>query len=152
DVGDSDGIGDGGGYFLDPTPLDSSEFEGSTKNAFSGYASATLPDGSPNPVASQGDLYELVLHEMGHALGFTTSAGYSIVDGGLETNTKVADTISGSSNGFADAGFYWRFDGPSVKHLMTSFDSGGQSAVPADFGFGEHSAPPGASVTVNSTT
>jgi hypothetical protein len=140
-----DGVGDGAGYFLDPTPLDNSEFEGTIANAFSGYASPTLPDGSTNPAYNQADLFEVVLHEMGHAFGFT-GGSYDLPSSGLETNTNVADTIDGT------VGYYYRFDGADVSHLMTSFDSGGQSSGPFDAGIGWHSAPPGASVTVNGTT
>ena len=66
--GRPDAVGDGLGWFLDPTPQESSEFLGTINNAFSGQAPTLNPDGTPNPIASQADLYSVVLHEFGHAL------------------------------------------------------------------------------------
>src|SRR5262245_56880096 len=50
-----DKIGDGGGYFLDPTPQEHSEFLNTINNAFSGRA------GSASPAVGLSDLYSLVL-------------------------------------------------------------------------------------------
>src|SRR5262249_9435022 len=58
-----DGIGDGGGWFLDPTPFDWSEFQGPTVNAFAGSAT---PGG---PAAGQSDLFTVVTSELAHVLG-----------------------------------------------------------------------------------
>ena len=134
-------IGTGGGYFLDPTPLDNSEFTGSISNAFAGYANATASDGKADPASGQNDLYELVLHELGHAVGFADSADLRA----HETDTKAVDTISGI-RGTGTTGDLWRFDSASVQHLMTSFDSGGGSSPnSSNAGIGWHSAPDGSS-------
>ena len=134
-------IGTGGGYFLDPTPLDNSEFTGSISNAFAGYANATASDGKADPASGQNDLYELVLHELGHAVGFADSADLRA----HETDTKAVDTISGI-RGTGTTGDLWRFDSASVQHLMTSFDSGGGSSPnSSNAGIGWHSALDGSS-------
>src|SRR4029450_4628121 len=66
-----DPVGDGLGWVLGPTPQGHWEFLGTINNAFSAQAPAFNPDGiTPNPIASQSDLYTVMLHEFGHAVGF----------------------------------------------------------------------------------
>lgn len=65
--------GDNGGWFLDPTPWEHSEFVGTIDNPFVGNAwkgtdPATGLEGD-SPAADRHDLYSIVLHEMAHALG-----------------------------------------------------------------------------------
>ena len=66
----NDNIGDGAGWFLDPTPQEHSEFLGTINNAFSAQAQVG------SPAAGLSDLYSIVLHEFGHALGFTRGSDY----------------------------------------------------------------------------
>ena len=103
-----DGLGDGDGWFLDPTPMDDAEFNGTLINAFAGSA----PNGSP--AFGKSDLLTVAMHEMGHAFGAYSNATMNA----LGTDTNIADPQGGGST-------YWTFDGPSVQHLFTSYDSGG---------------------------
>ena len=68
------------------------------------------------------------------------------------TNTGVTDTVDAALGGVSPVGHYYRFDGPDVKTLLTSFDSGGQAGGPSDKGGAVHAAFVGASVTVNGVT
>ena len=131
----TDGLGDGVGYYLDTTALESSEFTLKTTNAYTAYAAY---GSAPYGLA---DLYDITLHEMGHAMGFTNSTQMNK----FVTNTGVLDTIDSNLDSPKDnpaVGHYYRFDGPDVKTLLTSFDSGGQSGGATDFGSPDHFAPP----------
>jgi hypothetical protein len=142
--GNPDKVGDGVGYFLDPTPFDSSEFTYFNNNAFAAYAFT-------GPAFGQDDLYEIVLHEMGHAVGLLPSTQMKA----LSTNTFNPDTIDSAkaSPPVAPAiGNYWRFDGGEIKPLLTSYDSGGGVISPFDANGPQHFAPAGASVTIGGTT
>lgn len=106
--------GRGGGWFLDPTPLDNSEFTGTIVNAFAGDAQeGSVADG-------QGDLFSVVVSELAHVMGFDTSpARLQSPDNGQIIDTRMPDDAEGGG-----IGRYFVFDGPSVTHLMTSFDGG----------------------------
>lgn len=134
-----DGIGDGAGWYLDPLPGDNAEFEGTINNVFSGQATAG------GPAAGLADLYSVVLHEFGHAFGITPGNDYLLQSGGHATlaldisNFFVYDTDSNSTNQTLNAdgtitttnpARLWRFDGPSIHHLMTSYDSRPSITVP----------------------
>ncbi len=119
--------GAGAGFFLDTTPGDSSEFS-TIVNAFAADAA-----GVPGTLA---DLFTVTVLELTHALGITNLAGSLYQSGGFLSSTGVSDP---TGNG---AGFFWIFTGPSIRHLMTSFDSGGGGV---DFAPGIHSAEPGTS-------
>lgn len=141
----TDGIGDGGGYYLDPNPDDYIEFgplpistAGWMTNAFAGYA------GSASPALGQGDLYELALHELGHAMGISSNA---------QMNAFATDTGTGDAQSSTPAiANYWLFDGPSVKTLMTGFDSGGQGGSASNGNGTQHFAPANALAVVNGVT
>src|SRR5262249_32644558 len=88
--------GHGGGYFLDPTPFDSEEFQGPIVTPFVGTAQAG------SPAAGNADLYSLVLLEMTHALGLNRQPGDAFqLDGTGDApthssylqNTGQADTV-----------------------------------------------------------
>lgn len=115
-----DGLGDGAGYFLDPTPLENSEFAGSILHAFT----ADVQAGSP--ASGLADLFTPIVHEVGHLVGMI--GGSSRLQNplnGTVTNTGIADNSEGGG-----IGTYRVFDGPSVTHLMTSNNGGpgGQDA------------------------
>jgi Ca2+-binding RTX toxin-like protein len=104
------------GYFLDPTPLDSTEFLGSITSAYTGVA----------PVGGDADglvdFYSLITHELTHALGlngaFTNRLTANPLNGS-SVNANIADDALGGGNGN-----YFVFDGPSVTHLMSANDDG----------------------------
>jgi hypothetical protein len=115
------GPNSGAYYFLDPTvPGDPSKFDpvdsyylGNNQNAFA--AEATNDTGLR-------DLYSIVLHEMGHAVGFSSSdtSGNPL----LLSSTPYAHDVS-NPQGKA-AGDDYVFQGPDVTTLLTS-DNGGVS-------------------------
>ncbi len=123
-----DGVGDGAGFFLDPTPLDWSEFQGNpTGGAFTVSAQAG------SPAAGMSDLFTLVNAEITHAIGlFLNPARINNPNNGTVTDTGITDDSEGGG-----LGNYWVFDGPSVTHLMTS-NNGGPGGN--DFGQVVHTA------------
>jgi len=129
---DGDGKGDGAGFFIDPTPTDSSEFMGNIVNAFAGDAQGG------SPAAGLSDLFTVTLLELTHTMGITSAGGLRYQTGGFLTNTGASDPAGNGS------GFFWTFTGPDITALMTSFDSGGGGT---NFGPGVHSAEGGAGET-----
>ena len=109
---DGDLLGDGVGYFIDPSPGDSAEFSGPMLNAFVG----TAPTGTP--AGDGGDFFTVVAHELGHILGIYLNPLLSYNRGGFNTNTEIPD------NSFGGNGTYWVFDGPSFSVLMTNSNGG----------------------------
>lgn len=121
-----DGIGDGAGWFLDPTPTEHSEFLGNIVNAFAGDAQAG------SPAFGLRDLYSVVVVEMTHSMGITSHPDVAFQTGGFTTLTGITDDSEGSG-----VGRYFVFNGPSITHLMTSNNGGGNGS---DFGVAVHSA------------
>jgi hypothetical protein len=118
---------DTNGWFGDPTPFEHSEFAGNIVNAFCGDAQAG------SPAAGIGDFYTVVAAEMTHCMGLFGNAlpGWQA----RTTNTGIPDNAS-------PPGFFWVFQGPSIKHLLTSDNGGFQ-----DWGSAVHSAEgPGANI------
>ena len=118
-----DAKGNGGRYFLDPTPLDHSEFTGPIVNAFAGNASAD-PRRERQPGAEPRLRPVRPVHpvslEVAHAVGlFNDEAHFQDPDFGRLVNTGIADDAEGGG-----VGSYFVFDGPSVTHLMTSNNGG----------------------------
>jgi Ca2+-binding RTX toxin-like protein len=121
------------GYFLDPTPLDSTEFLGSITSAYTGVAPiGGVADGLV-------DFYSSITRELTHALGINGTfapvtnrlTGNPLM--GTSVNTNMADDALGG--GF---GNFFVFDGPSVTHLMSANDDGALFGV--DRGAITHSA------------
>jgi hypothetical protein len=126
-------LNDTNGWFMDPTPFESSEFMGNITNEFSGDAQAG------SPAAGKGDFFTVVAAEMTHCMGM--SSGSPAAWTNLTTNTGVADNAEGGG-----IGFFYAFVGPDIKHLLTSNNGGpgGQDRMKA-----VHSAGPGGSQPVN---
>jgi Planctomycete extracellular len=116
----ADGIGDGAGWFLDPTPFEHSEFLASLVNPFA----ATSGGGTF-------DLLTPVLHEIGHAVG---------IFAGGRLNNIATDTTIDDPNGGATGANLWRVDGNNVTALMTGYDSGGAATGPSDKNGPQHYA------------
>lgn len=114
-------------WFLDPTPLDDSEFTGNIDNPFSG-------DAQPgSPANGLCDMQTVVMNEATHILGVTSTAGSRFQTDGFNTRlTTTGTTCSGP-------GDLWQFTGPSVTALMTS-NNGGNSG--SDFRVPVHTAEP----------
>src|SRR5262249_38176127 len=102
-----DGNDQGKSYFFHPNPHESSQFQGTIVNAFSGFAQPG------SPADGKIDLYTIAEHELCHALGFV--AGTRLQTTGYATNTGVLDTP-----GQPALGYLWVFHGPSITHLTTS--------------------------------
>jgi hypothetical protein len=137
---DGDGKGDGGRWFLDPTPNDSSEFTGAIVNAFAGDAQSD-PDASgvpQNPAFNKADLFTLVAAELTHLVGITSNRDTDFQRDRFHTDTRVPDSAEGGGTGT-----FWVFQGPSIQHLMTS-NNGGSDGHDKDRPV--HSAGPGVPV------
>jgi hypothetical protein len=130
-----DGLGSG--FFLDPTPADHSEFLGTIENPFAGNAPST------SPAFGLADFYTLVGLELTHGLGL-----FGNYTPGWDNYTRPIG-ISELGEGYTPAtgtsvGQYWVFEGPSIKHLLTS-NNGGRNG--GDFGEPVHSAGHGSNAT-----
>jgi hypothetical protein len=130
ELGAGNGSTSGNGWFLDPTPNESSEFQGTVNNAFAGNAT---PSG---PASGKFDFYTIVALEITHCMGLF---GNALPGWATHTfDTAISDTAEGGG-----VGKLWTFNGPSIKHLLTS-NNAGQGGQ--DFGQAIHSAGP---ITVN---
>jgi hypothetical protein len=121
--------GSGSGWFLDPTPFDHSEFNGTIVNAFAGDA----PVGSP--ARNLSDFLTVANLEIAHTVGlFTAPSAWN----GFNIDLNVNDAAGG-----ATGSDLYRFNGSTIRHLNTEFDSGAGA-----FGSAVHTAEP-QSVTVS---
>jgi hypothetical protein len=122
--------GHGGGYFIDPTPYDSSEYQ----RGIDAYAADAFRGTS---AGSGADLLTMVLHETMHAVGLNADPREAFQQNlhGYLRSTGQADQIDGPGSLFT-------FTGPDVRALLTSDD--GDSA---DIGRATHLARPGNSYT-----
>jgi hypothetical protein len=113
-----DGVGDGVGYWLDPTPNDWSEFT-TVVNAFVGNATAA------SPAFGLRDFYSIVAHEVGHAIGMTSADGsdWETFIGALSTDTGNPDSSGG--------GNLWAIWPAAVgRAVITDTDLGSASGLP----------------------
>ncbi len=130
------GNGAGSGWFFDPTPEESSEFQGSIVNAFSGDAH------SGSPASGLGDFFTVAAAEITHVLGLYGSS--LPLWSSRTTNTGIPDTAEGGGRGN-----FYVFQGPSIKHLLTSNNGGANGQ---NFGSAVHGAGPGVPVTFGGDT
>jgi len=105
------------GWFLDTTPNDYSEFQGDILTPFA--ANQTTNIGS--------DLFSLVTAEVTHTLGLISAKpdvagfeGYLLANSGFVQATGQRDNAEGGGT----SGFFYVFDGPTIDHLMTGYNSG----------------------------
>jgi hypothetical protein len=115
-------------WWIDPTPDDHSEFQGSILHAFTSDAT---PGG---PADGRRDFYTVVCAEVTHCLGLYGGLGMVPSWDALTTNTGIPDNAEGGG-----VGNFWVFRGPSIKHLLTG-NNGGPSGNA--FPGGVHSAGP----------
>jgi hypothetical protein len=113
------GAGDdgfGAGYFLDPTPFESSEFQGTVINAYA--ANAT----SNGPADGLTDLYTLMNLEMTHEMGIIDDPNVQFL---RDPNHFLQDANQADA---ADFGELWTYTGPDVQALLTTDNSGSNSS------------------------
>jgi hypothetical protein len=122
--------GHGGGYFIDPTPYDSSEYQRGI-NTYAADASRGTP------AWGGADLLTLVLHETMHAVGLNADPREA-----FQQNLHGYLRSTGQADGADSPGSLFTFTGPDVRGLFTSDD--GDSA---DLGRATHLARPGNSYT-----
>lgn len=123
-----DGLGDGAGWFIDPTPDDSVEFT----QVINSFAAAPV-EGSP--AFGKTDFYNFINSEIVHALGlFGDPAQLQAPVAGTLTPLNQVDPEY-------NLGFLYVFDGPSITLLMTS-NNGGSAPNGQDFGKPVHTAGP----------
>jgi hypothetical protein len=141
-----DVVGDGLGWFLDPTPNDYSEFGGSGQ-IINAFAALPTPGG---PAAGQADLFSVVVVELAHALGMAQNPGLAWV------NTPFLVNLSTPENPVPDIrdspGTLWVFDGPALGDgpFLVTTNNGGQGGV--DTGYPVHVAyPPNAATYLGET-
>jgi hypothetical protein len=86
----------GHGWFIDPTPYDDAEYSGHG-------ADGALEAAASSPAYGRMDLLSVVMHEIGHLLGFghDGAASGSVMAGTLEAGERVvsleASTTAGSA-------------------------------------------------------
>jgi len=142
--GSSD-VNDTNGWFMDPTPFESSEFLGNITNAFSGDAQAG------SPAAGKGDFYTVVAAEMTHCMGLFGGTGVMPGWDSKTTNTGIPDTAEAGGGNAGTKGYFYTFVGPSIKHLLTS-NNGGSGTGGSDFMAAVHAAGPGVNVSFGGDT
>jgi hypothetical protein len=123
--------GHGGGYFLDPTPINSSAFQGTIVNP---YVRDALPG---SPAYGLADFFTVVLLETTHTLGLNTDPNelFQQNQNGYLHSTGQPDTVD-------SPGTLFTFNGPDVRALFTS-DNGDSTNT----GMALHTARPGNSYT-----
>jgi hypothetical protein len=126
---DSGSDGQGGGWFLDPTPGSNEEFRGDIINPFAGDAQFG------SPAVGKFDLYTVVASEVCHALGLNPDGDqlFNEDPGGFLVNTGQGDAA------FPGKGTLYRFTSPNVRMLYTSNNGG---ATGTDTGDPVHIAEP----------
>ena len=131
-IADTNGDGLSDGWFIDPTPLESSEFQGNIRNAFTGGAQV----GSPAAAAGIRDFYSVVLAELTHNMGIANAGAATALynTGSFTTDTGVAD-----DGQFGGNGNFFLFQGPDINALMTNHNGGNPGTAST---FALHSASP----------
>lgn len=126
-LGVTPGNNSAAGYFLDPTPYESSEFQGTWRNGFTRQNTDNL---------GGADLFTLVLHELGHAMGLAATEQTDA----FAIDTESVDNVNTPAS--SPVSTLWLFDNGS---LWTEWDSGGASGTPSNAAGAQHFAPLGTS-------
>ena len=101
-----------GGFFVDPTPNLSEEFICDSNHMW--YGKARAGSGAAGKI----DLWNVVLHEMGHALGF--AQGYTLWDAALDDTTGILSYGGGNTAKVLGVA---NFDQKShLNHMDSPFD------------------------------
>jgi hypothetical protein len=116
-AGSNDGIANNSnGWFFDPTPMDNAEFLGTINHAYNASSSS----------ASGSDFFSVVNNELAHVLGLISDKNNA--GGGYENypleNFTTATGIRDNAEGGGSFGFFYTFNGPTIQHLMTGYNSG----------------------------
>ncbi len=101
------------GWFVDDSPLDSSEFAGPMINAFAAIAQ------QGSTALNLPDLFTVINSEMVHLLGITSQADTHWVDQAVANGTGTAD---GNEGGGIGQLYYVKT--PTINQLMTTYNSG----------------------------
>ncbi|HRK30297.1 MAG TPA: hypothetical protein PLD59_04390 [Tepidisphaeraceae bacterium] len=111
------GVGTAGqpdlGWFLDPSPQESSEFQGNIVNAFAGDAQAG------SPAFNKPDFFTVVNSEIIHLLGITSQGSVHWVDQPVANGTGVADGNEGGG-----IGQLYYIKNASINQLLTTNNGG----------------------------
>ena len=119
------------GWWLDPSPMDNSEFTGINANT-----SAWV--GLPTAALGGADLLTGMLHELGHSMGLFSNSTINA----FATDTGVVDTVNAPAS--SPASEIWRFDSPNVHSLWTAWNStGGTGMAGTNANGAQHAAPAG---------
>lgn len=111
-----DGLGDGVGWWIDPTPNDFAEFD-TPVSGFVGNASA-------GPATGGRDFYSLVAHEIGHGVGMTSNA-----TGDWRTRLPLFATQTAVADA-GGAGLLWAYNSASVgRVVLTDSDLAGSGST-----------------------
>jgi hypothetical protein len=117
------------GWFIDPTPYESSEFMGPITNAFAGTPQMGSPATTPTvPGTITGPAADLLGHAvagLGHLLGLSLTRSIAGNDLRLQTGGLLGNNPVGTDSvDFNGSGDLWTFHGPSVQALLTEDGSG----------------------------
>lgn len=139
-------VEDGEGFYIDPTPYDYSEFQGTIINAATG-------DATPGSAAatSGNDLFSLVTIEIQHALGIDDRFSNLAWNQDPNDYLRPAGTTHATAvNDGADTpGKLYYLNAPGIRALFTSNNGG---AGGQDRGYAVHTARPSQSYTTGGVT
>ena len=114
-----------GGWFLDPTPFDNSEFQARILNDFTGFGFSGTPAGD------QADLLTVVLHEIGHAVGISQDEDFLLEDLNDNTPPFVDTGVPDALN--PGAGTLWTYNfGPNNVEALFTDNNGGPTGDDTD--------------------
>ncbi|MBC8108518.1 MAG: hypothetical protein H7Z14_18175 [Anaerolineae bacterium] len=108
---------DSNGWFFDPTPMDNAEFLSTINNPYNATATNT----------GQGsDFFSVINAELAHCLGLISDRNNDSGNYGAYTLEDITDVtgIMDNAEGGGVFGSFQVFNGPNIRHLMTTYNSG----------------------------